>query len=101
MCGGAQLSLRMILVLKKKKRERTPAGKTQILTSLMLAERLRQVKGNRGSRESQKPATLKPKAAVPGHSGIMKMNLAPSFLGRVWQREYKDDYRAGFQICNG
>ena len=29
------------------------------------------------------------------------MNLAPSFLGRVSQPEYKDDYRAGFQICDG
>jgi|SRR4029077_4811708 len=55
----------------------------------------------------QKPRPLRPNAAAAQclhnlvDGDIMEMNLAPSFLGRVSQREHKDDYRAGFQICNG
>jgi hypothetical protein len=57
--------------------------------------------------DRSKTAALRPNAAAAQclhnlvDGDIMEMNLAPSFLGRVSQREHKDDYRAGFQICNG
>jgi hypothetical protein len=44
-CGEDGLLLGDDLVAEKKKRERAPAGKAQILTRLMIAEGLRLVKG--------------------------------------------------------
>ena len=47
-CGGDALLLGYDPVSEKKKREKAPAGKAQIFTRFMIAEGLRQVKGNSG-----------------------------------------------------